>query len=57
MLSREDKARLPVALIPNSVKNDLCSSLGIMTIDHALEYIIKGETVRIDTVKVLIDDN
>ena len=56
MLTREDDARLPIAFIPNGSSNDLCSSLGILSIDHALEFIINGEAVKIDTVRVSHDN-
>lgn len=55
MLAREDKRKIPVALIPNGSGNDLCSSLGIMTLDHALDYIVAGTVTKIDTVRVLMD--
>ena len=44
-----------MAFIPIGSSNDLCSSLGIESIDHAMEYIVKAETVKMDTIKVLID--
>ena len=55
MLHRKDKRKLPVAFIPNGSGNDLCRSLEIYHIDTALDYIVKGDTFRMDTIKVLID--
>jgi diacylglycerol kinase (ATP) len=55
MLHRKDKKRIPVAFIPNGSGNDLCLSLKIHDLDAALDYIVKGEIIRIDTVKHLID--
>jgi diacylglycerol kinase (ATP) len=55
LLHRNDKKRLPVAFIPNGSGNDLCASLKITDVDVALDYIIKGEIIKIDTVKHVID--
>jgi diacylglycerol kinase family enzyme len=55
MLNREDGLKIPVALIPNGSGNDLCSALGIMSLDLALNYIVRGECIRIDTVRILSD--
>ena len=55
MLNREDNIRLPCAFMPNGSGNDLCRALGCPTLDQALNYIIKGECIFIDTVRVLID--
>lgn len=41
MLVREDGARLPVGLVPNGSSNDLCRSLGIKSVDYALDFILK----------------
>ena len=55
MLNRADKVKIPVALIPNGSGNDLCSAVGIKNLDIALNYIIKGECIEIDTIRVLLD--
>lgn len=55
MLNRADKIKIPVAFLPNGSGNDLCSALGVMSLDHGLQYIIKGECIKIDTVRVLMD--
>jgi diacylglycerol kinase family enzyme len=55
MLMREDKKRIPLAFLPNGSGDDFCSSLGILSMDHALDYICKGETIKVDTVRVLLD--
>ena len=55
MLDRDDKVKIPVAFIPNGCGNNLCRGLGIMNLDLALEYLVKGECIKIDTVRVLVD--
>lgn len=55
MLAREDGQRLPIGLVPNGTSNDLCRSLGIKSVDYALDFILKRETLSIDTIRVLID--
>lgn len=55
MLARPDKAKLPVALLPNGSGNDTCRSIGIKTLDDALDYLIKGEVIAIDTIRCIID--
>ena len=55
MLAREDKRKIPIAVIPNGSGNDLCSSIGIWTLDHALDYIVKGECIALDTIRCLYD--
>lgn len=55
MLNRTDKMRIPVAFLPNGSGNDLCRSLGIMTLEQGLKYIVKAQCIKIDTVRVLSD--
>lgn len=55
MLARKDKKRLPIGLVPNGYSNDICHSLGIKNIDQALDFILKRETIAIDTIRCLID--
>jgi len=57
MLARYDKKRLPIGLIPTGQSNDFARSLGLtaeMTL-NAIENIANGETIAIDTIRVLID--
>ena len=55
ILMREDKQSLPVAFIPNGSGNDLVGCLGIKDVDQALEWLVKGDLVKMDVNKVLID--
>lgn len=40
MLARPDGKKLPIAMIPNGSGNDLCTSIGIMNLNDALDYIV-----------------
>ena len=55
MLSRSDKKKIPIALMPNGTGNDLCGSFCLDTIDQALGYFLKGDVVKMDVIKVHID--
>jgi len=55
MMNREDKKKLPIAFIPNGSGNDLVSCFGIDSVLTALDYLRKGDTVKMDLNKVLID--
>ena len=56
MLAREDRKKLPVGLVPTSVEtNDLCLSMGIHSIDQALDAVVKGFATPIDTTRVTLD--
>ena len=55
MLARHDKIKIPIGMLPNGSGNDTCTSLGILSLDHALNYIVNGEVLAIDTVRCLID--
>lgn len=41
MLNRPDKIKIPVSFLPNGSGNDLCRSLGIMSLDQGLDFIVK----------------
>lgn len=55
MLAREDGRKIPICPVPNGSGNDLCSDIGIWSVDIALDYICKGECTGIDTVRCLLD--
>lgn len=55
MLARKDGKKLPVAMLPNGSGNDTCSSIGVRTLDDALDYIVNAEVIALDTIQVLID--
>lgn len=55
MLARDDKLKLPVALVPNGSGNDTCTSLGIKNLDDSLNAIVNAEVLKIDTIKILMD--
>lgn len=55
MLHRKDGRQLPVAFIPNGSGNDTLRGLDVFDLDKALDYIIKGDIIKIDSTKLLID--
>jgi diacylglycerol kinase family enzyme len=55
MLARQDGKRLPVAVVPNGSGNDLCTSIGILDLNMALDYIVAGTVAKMDLVRVLAD--
>jgi len=57
MLSRKDKFKLPIGMIPNGSGNNTCRNLGVFSLDEALKYIVLGQVVALDTIRCLIDHN
>ena len=55
MLMRADKKRLPVSFVPNGSGNDLVGCLGIRDVAQSLDWLMKGDTIKMDVNKVLID--
>lgn len=55
MFARRDRQTLPIGLVPNGTSNDICQSLGINNFDQSLDFILKRETLSIDTIRVLLD--
>jgi hypothetical protein len=54
LINRLDGKRLPVALLPKEY-NDLAKSLGVDSIDKAIDCILARSVVKCDTIKVLCD--
>ena len=59
MLARPDKKRVPVGLIATGQSNDIGRSLGITKekLDAAIENIVNGEALSMDTTRVLLDND
>ena len=55
MLMRQDKLKLPIAFVPNGSGNDLVGSIGVKDVEQALDWFIKGDVVKMDLNKMLID--
>ena len=55
IMGREDKKKIPIGIVPNGTGNDTCAGINIDTIEEALIYLQKGETVKVDVLKVMID--
>ncbi|CDW71902.1 diacylglycerol kinase [Stylonychia lemnae] len=55
MLNRVDKQKLPIAFVGNGSGNDTLRQFGVLDIDQALNFIVKGDLLKYDVVKILID--
>lgn len=57
LLRRKDRKRVPVAFMPNGSGDDAAGGLaiGYNDMEKALSYVAKGQTIKIDVVKVLLD--
>lgn len=55
MLHRADKQKLPLGFIPNGSGNDTLRSFDVIDIAKALDYIVKGDLIKIDVTKMLLD--
>lgn len=55
LLRREDGKRIAVGFIPNGSGNDTCHDLGIRSVEQSIDYILKGQTIKIDVNRVLMD--
>lgn len=54
-MNRADGRRVAIAFIPNGSGNDTCHGFGITTIDEAISFILKGETIKMDLNQVFMD--
>ena len=55
MMSRTDGKKIPVAFIPNGTGNDTCNSIGIATVEQALSFILKGDSIKVDLNLCMMD--
>lgn len=55
LMRRADKKKVPIGLIPNGTGNDTCGGLLIDTLAESLNYIKKGDLVKVDVLRVLMD--
>ena len=55
MLARPDGKKLPLGFIPNGSGNDLCTSLGMLNLQDALDYIVSKTVAKFDVIKVMAD--
>ena len=57
MLHRPDKKRIPIGFIPNGSGNDTLRSLWVTDPAKALDYIVKGDLLKVDITRVMFDVN
>lgn len=57
LLRRPDGKRVPIGFLPNGSGDDTCGSFGmeVNDSDMGLEYVSKGDTIKVDIIKILID--
>jgi diacylglycerol kinase family enzyme len=55
LLMRPDKKKIPLAFIPNGSGNDLCGQFNLDKPKEALSDLIKGDLIKIDSIKALVD--
>lgn len=55
MLARTDGLKIPIAVLPNGSGNDFPASIGVKNLEDALDNIVNGECVKVDTVRYLLD--
>ena len=55
MLRRPDQKRLPIAFIPNGTGNCTCAEMSILDVQTALTFLVKGDVIKTDISKVLMD--
>lgn len=55
MLRRKDKKRLPFWIIPNSFGNAYSRNFGVNDVDDALHVLKKGDVMKMDCMRVLMD--
>ena len=57
LMRRKDKKRVPVGLIPNGSGDDACGCLSLQVNDAltALNFVLKGDLIKVDIIKILID--
>jgi diacylglycerol kinase family enzyme len=46
---------MPIAFIPNGSGNDTLRSISVFDLDKALDYIVKGDLIKIDLTKMIVD--
>ena len=52
---RPDGLKIPIGILPNGSGNDTCGGIQIDTLQEGLQYIKKGDLIKLDVVKVLLD--
>ena len=55
MLMREDRLKLPISFVPNGSGNDLVGCFGMRDVEQALNWLVKGDIIKMDVNKVLLD--
>lgn len=57
MMTRADGRSIPLGFLPNGSGDDFCGGLGLGKgdLENGLKYLLSGQTIKVDLIKVLID--
>lgn len=55
MMQRKDGKTLPISILPNGSGNDTCRAFNLTSIKDGLKYLLKGNSINYDIIKVLLD--
>lgn len=55
LMNRKDGLRLPVGFVPNGTGNDTVMNFGVTKFEQALDFIVKGDLIKIDMNLVTCD--
>lgn len=55
MMQRKDGKTLPIGVLPNGSGNDTCRGFNLTTVEEGLKYIVKGNRINYDIIKILLD--
>ena len=54
-MQREDKRKIPICFLPGGTGNDNCGSFKIDDMETGLNYLLKGNTIKMDIFRALLD--
>lgn len=55
LMYREDQKKVPIGFIPNGTGNDLCAAIELSTFEEGLDYLLKGNTIKMDVMEAVLD--
>ena len=55
LMQRTDRRKLPICFLPGGTGNDTCRSLNMDSMETGLQYLLKGNTIKMDIFRALLD--